>query len=124
MHEQVPYDITALMARDLFVNLMTLNSKSYPSGQAMTQDVEEIQQKYAGIRTIENRYDDETNHGLRVDPQRRWNGFIQTAFIQARQPQELAPDGTPYKVRLLDVLQSNEVPIETTRCKRSSLTIA
>ena len=93
VHEQGHHDITALMARDLFIGLMALKSKTYMFNIALTQDVEKVQRRYAGIQNIEMRYEDETKNGQRGDPPRRWNGFIQAAFTQTRQPPELAPDG-------------------------------
>lgn len=43
--------------------------------------------------------------------QRRWDGFIQSAFTVPRNPPVSAPDGTPYKTPLLDCLRGGGVTL-------------
>jgi Bacterial protein of unknown function (DUF922) len=114
-HEQGHYDITALMARDCFIELMQLKSKTFPNAVAAQDEqnkiVADFQRK---LNAIQDTYDFETNHGAWVSPARlperkgtvqiQWEGFIQTAMTQERSPKETAPDGTTYKVPLLEVL--------------------
>ena len=66
--------------------------------QYTSQIIEDIQTAYDSVS--------ESSHGANAVGQQRWNGYLQTAFTQERAPQELAPDGTAYKVRLLDVLSA------------------
>lgn len=106
-HEQGHYDITALMARDMFIDLMALKSRTFPTVGALQNEVKAVAERYAP-QAIHTKYDSvqETDHSRNVTPQLAWNGYIQTAFTQRRTPLVLAPDGAPYKVRLLDVLRN------------------
>jgi hypothetical protein len=113
-HEQGHYDIVALMARDLFNDLLALNSVTFTDKATLDQKVTALNEECNSyLSTIGSRYETETNYGERLEEQRRWSGFIHTAFTEARQPPERAPDGTPYKVRLVDVLRKNSVDLST-----------
>jgi hypothetical protein len=111
-HEQGHYDLVALLARDLFIDLMQLKANSHGTSNAALADTTKVRQGYdAKLGPLQRRYDTDTNHGQNQIAQARWNGFVQSAFTQARNPPVSAPDGTPYKVRLLDVLQAAGVAI-------------
>jgi hypothetical protein len=109
-HEQGHYEIVALMARDLFIDLMKLKLKTYSNVDDLEADITAVHDQYTSqiIQDIQTAYDSvsESSHGANAVGQQRWNGYLQTAFTQERAPQELAPDGTAYKVRLLDVLSA------------------
>ncbi|MEO0388586.1 MAG: DUF922 domain-containing protein, partial [Pseudomonadota bacterium] len=102
-HEQRHYDITALMARDCFIELMGMKGQGFPSQAALEKAVATVVAAYP-IQTIQERYDDETNHSQIGAQQTRWDCMIQRAFTQARTPAKTAPDGTVYKIPLLTVL--------------------
>ena len=111
-HEQGHYDLVALLARDMFIDLMQLKANSYATNNAATTDATKVRQRYdVKMGPLQRRYDTDTNHGLNPTAQARWNGFVQSAFTQARNPPVSAPDGTPYKARLLDVLQAAGVSV-------------
>jgi hypothetical protein len=106
-HEQGHYDITALMARDMFIDLMHLKTQTFHSHHALVQAVKAVQHTYR-LQRVHNKYDaaSETKHGMNAMPQAAWNALLHQAWTVARTPAMSAPDGTPYKVRLLDVLQN------------------
>jgi len=111
-HEQGHYDITALIARDLFIELMQLKPNTYSSHAAALADLRPILDKYRGTaEKISKIYDskNETDHGNAPASQTKWNNMIKRAFTEQRNPQETAPDGTPYKVEFLDVLSQNGI---------------
>ena len=105
-HEQGHYDITALMGRDFFIELMALKGRSFPSLSALQTEVNRLGGVY-DPQPIHNKYDatSETDHGRNAASQRTWDGYIQAAFTQTRTPLVRAPDGSSYKKRLLDVLR-------------------
>jgi hypothetical protein len=104
-HEQGHYDITALMGRDMFLDLMELKPRSFPSLGALQTAVNGIVQRYAP-QAIHVKYDSaqESDHGRNATQQRAWDGYINTALTQPRSPVVTAPDGAVYKARLLEVL--------------------
>ena len=108
-HEQGHYDITALIARDLFIELMQLKLLRFKTAAEGEKAIKEIMKRHSswGIQAINKKYDSmaETNHGWEPTAQQRWNGYIQEAFTKERTPRVQAPDGTYYKVTFLDVLQ-------------------
>jgi len=115
-HEQGHYDLTALMARDCFIDLMQLKAKSYAAAADGQKEAKDIFQKYHDkLNPVQDKYDWETTHGAWVTPsmgperkasdQVRWEGFVQTAFTSDRPSGGSSPsDGKSYKVRILDVL--------------------
>ena len=105
-HEQRHYAITALMARDFFLDLMQLKDRTFASVAALRQEITRLAGVYAS-QPVHDQYDPETNHGLRPNDQRRWNCMIDRAFTQPRTPLTRAPDGAVYKIRLLEVIGGN-----------------
>jgi hypothetical protein len=116
-HEQGHFDLTALIARDCFIDLMQLKAKTFPSRQAGEAEANKVVADYQSkLRRIQRTYDKDTTHGAWVTStvgmigerkesfQNKWEGFIQRARTEERQPQVIAPDGKPYKVPLLKVL--------------------
>lgn len=113
-HEQGHYDIVALLARDLFIDLMQLKANRYDNQAALNKDVAPILKKYNGTSQKVIDISDsiaESDHGENGTGQAKWNGFLNTAFTKARTPAQSAPDGTAYKVPLLDVLKGGGVTI-------------
>jgi hypothetical protein len=109
-HEQGHYDLVALFCRDMFVELMTLKQQSSSTPQAVMAAAQAIFQRFDGfIATVHAQYDNQTDHGNIAQQQQRWDGFVRSAFTTPRTPPMNAPDGTPYKVPLLDVLRQGGV---------------
>lgn len=106
-HEQGHYDITALMARDLFIDIMQLKAKTFASKKALDDAIQALGVTY-NPQPVHKKYDaaGETNHSANDAQQKVWDGLIQKAWTTARTPAMSAPDGTPYKLRLLDVLKT------------------
>lgn len=108
-HEQGHYDIVALMARDLFLDVMQLKGNSYKNQTELNNDVRPILTKYNGTeQKIIDIYDGpmESNHGENGPGQDRWNGYLKAAFTNPRVPAQSAPDGATYKAPLLKVLEN------------------
>jgi hypothetical protein len=111
-HEQGHYDIVALLARDLFLDLMQLKSNEYKNQTALNKDVRPILTRYNGTeKKLFKKYDlpTESNHGENGIGQDKWNRMIKEAFTKARVPEQSSPDGKKYKVPLLDVLSKNGI---------------
>jgi len=112
-HEQGHYNVTALVSRDFFIDVMLVKPQTFPTAQAGITAVRQLTtQSLDKIARIQELYDKEVhpeqNAGQSRGPiQQRWDGFMQTAFTQARSTGTLAPDGTPHRVRLIDVLTQN-----------------
>ena len=121
-HEQGHYDLTALMARDCFIDLMQLKAKTFPNQQVAQKEANDMVLAYQKkLTAMQKLYDDKTRHGAWVTPsfgaralgerketdQNQWEFWIQTAKTEERQPAMTAPDGkgTPYKVTILKVLE-------------------
>ncbi len=109
-HEQGHYDFVALFCRDMFIDIMALKQQTFPRPQDVLTAVQQIFRQYDPlIAGVHDPYDVATEHGLLPAQQQRWDGFISTAFTQVRNPPVSAPDGTPYKTPLLDVLNAGGV---------------
>jgi hypothetical protein len=106
-HEQRHYDVAALIARDLFIDLMQLKAQTFDSTMALQTAINAIQGKYKGkIKSINSLYDGETENGGKSAEQTKWDGFFDEAFTKERVPRIVAPDGKAYKTPLLDVLNA------------------
>jgi hypothetical protein len=109
-HEQGHYDLVALFCRDMFIELMTLKQQSSSAPQAVLAAAQAIFQRFDGfIATVHTPYDNQTDHGNIAQQQLRWDGFMRSAFTTPRTPSMSAPDETPYKVPLLEVLRQGGV---------------
>jgi hypothetical protein len=107
-HEQHHYDIGALLARDFFIDVMQLKSKTFASAAAASSDFNAI--KAATIdkqRKVEDLYDADTQSGRIAAQQTIWDGFINSAFTTPRAGGGAAPDGTTYKKTLIQVLKDS-----------------
>jgi hypothetical protein len=111
-HEQGHYNLTALVARDLFVDLMLLKQQRFASSAAGINAIRPI---IAPLQTqphisqrISDLYDsaNETRNGHDHPAQQRWDGYIRTAFTTARPSGTTAPGGVAHKVRIVDVLRT------------------
>jgi len=110
-HEQGHYNLTALLARDFFLQLMAMKGNAYASAADMQNDLNAAQAAtVARTQEISDAYDAGTSHGTDPDGQSKWLGYIQTAFTQPVNPPQTTPDGTPIKVKIIDVLSAaNEI---------------
>jgi hypothetical protein len=122
-HEQGHYDITALVARDLFITLMKFKNSEYASQAEGLKNIRDFERIYREnhLKRIQKAYDDDTGHSqanvftpstnmftppvpTKSSTQTKWEGLIAKAFTTPRVPAESAPDGTPYKAELVKVL--------------------
>lgn len=113
-HEQGHYNIVALLARDMFIEMMQLKGVRLSSSAAVSNEVQAIHKRYKdAAQPVQDKYDSkkQTDHGRDAAQQAKWDGYIKTAFTQLRSPAMSAPDGTPYKVELLDVLKQNGITV-------------
>jgi len=111
-HEQGHYDLVALFCRDMFIDIMALKTQTFGAPADVIHAVEGVMTPYDQlIAAVHAPYDADAQHGRNAAQQRRWDGFIQTAFTQARNPEVDAPDGNPYKVTLASVLRGGGVSI-------------
>jgi len=111
-HEQGHYLVATFMGRDLFIDLMQLKTSEYAAPGQLTTAVNAVNARYSGkSNLIHRRYDVETRSGLDPVKQARGDGFFTQAFTTARSPAQTAPDGTPYKLRLLDVLKAGGITL-------------
>lgn len=111
-HEQGHYNITALIARDLFIDVMQLKAKHYASSAAGDADLKPILLRYAGkAEKISKIYDSsaETDHGGNPTAQDKWNKMIERAFTEPRAGGGMAADGKIYKIPFLEVLSQNGI---------------
>ncbi len=113
-HEQGHYNLVALLARDMFIEMMQLKGARLSSSLLVAQEVQAIHTRYANLsQPLQDLYDSksETDHGKNKPKQSAWEGYINTAFTQVRTPAQSAPDGTTYKVELLPLLRQNGLKI-------------
>jgi hypothetical protein len=111
-HEQGHYDLVALFCRDMFIDIMALKSQTFATGATLLTAVQQIFKRYDGfIAGVHALYDNDAQHGRNPQQQQRWDGIIQRAFTQARNPPVSAPDGASYKVTLLDSLRTGGISI-------------
>jgi hypothetical protein len=105
-HEQGHYDITALMARDMFIELMQLKGQTFANKAALDAAVAAVVKAHK-FQPVHDKYDEksETNHGMNDAQQKAWDALFQKAWTTPRSPAVTAPDGAVYKMRLLDVLK-------------------
>ncbi len=111
-HEQGHYDIVALIARDVFIEIMQLKGNTYPKAADALADLRRIITKFdKKTDKISVIYDSvpQTDHGKNSAQQTTWNNMIKKSFTDPRVPAVSAPDGTLYKVPFLDVLHSNGI---------------
>jgi len=110
VHEQGHYNVTALMARDLFIDLMLLKQNDYTNQNTAVSEINAVLGRYGTpvIQAVNKKYDSdpETKHGANTPAQQRWNGYFTSAFTQPRTPATAAPDGTPHRMPLLQVLKN------------------
>jgi hypothetical protein len=111
-HEQGHYNLVALLARDLFVDLMLLKGRKFSSSADGIAAVKALiapfqtQPKHISQK-VSDVYDStgQTANGTKKAEQTAWDGYISKAFNTARTPASSSPDGKPHKVRILDVLK-------------------
>ncbi len=117
VHEQGHYNISALVARDFFVDAMLLKSKSFPNKPAAQKAFREIVTgSLKKLFAIHKLYDDDVHpeqekNNLRGPNQLAWEKFIETAFKTSRSAKTVSSDGVVHKLRLIDVLNSNGKPV-------------
>ncbi|MDE3175795.1 MAG: hypothetical protein KGM15_06755 [Pseudomonadota bacterium] len=81
-HEQGHYDISSLNAGDFFGELQDINGSAFVSAQAGRARVADTISRLGRTQPIHDKYDTDTNHGLRPARQALWTA----AFAAARAP--------------------------------------
>lgn len=106
-HEQGHYDIAALLARDMFIEIMQLKGQTFGSKAALDAAVKAVVDRHRSQK-VHDKYDEknESNHGLNAPLQKTWDGYFQKAKTTPRSTGGVAPDGAFYKVPLLEVLKA------------------
>jgi hypothetical protein len=80
-HEQGHYDIVALLARDMLADIKALAKSLYGSAQEPIDDANAVIERYDPYYdSIQELYDDKTNHGDVRTEQERWNNLLAGAF--------------------------------------------
>jgi hypothetical protein len=111
-HEQGHYDLVALLARDYFEELMSLRQKTYTDGDELQTDVTAITQRFsAKSGPVQERYDDDTEHGGKQPNQDRWNRMISSASDDDMDPATPAVSSPMRKKPLLSVLSAAAINI-------------
>ena len=106
-HEQGHYNISALVARDYFIDLMQLKARRYARPNDGIAEANALSKSsLARIQAIDDLYDIDTKNGNDPAGQGQWNTFFQSAFTQSRPGGGSSPDGIPYKMRLIDLLKA------------------
>jgi hypothetical protein len=121
-HEQAHYDLRALNARDEFIEIMALKSRTFTTADDGVRALRAIMTRFDSLANrIDTAFDgvSETGHNAWERPafgppkkplaQSRWENFIQMARTQERDPPDAAPDGTAYKIPLADLLASKGI---------------
>lgn len=114
-HEQGHYDLVALLARDLFIQLMQLKNKHYKNQVDLNNDVRPILNKHSNVvqKKLMDTYDlpTESDHGEDAGGQDKWNDMIHEAFHTPRIPAMSSPSGKSYKMEILKVLANNGITV-------------
>ncbi len=106
-HEQGHYNISALVGRDFFIDVMQIKAKQFTKPQDGLAEVTALNKaSLSKIQAIDDLYDVDTKNGNDSTGQNQWNTFLQNAFTQARPNGETSPSGVPYKMRLIDLLKA------------------
>ncbi|MBI3684605.1 MAG: hypothetical protein HY235_29900 [Acidobacteria bacterium] len=111
-HEQGHYDMVALIARDLFIDVMQLKGQQFKTLSDALSALRAVFSRFdKKTQKISDIYDSkaETDHGAIASSQKKWNDMIQRSFTEARSPAVTAPDGKTYKIPFLDVLSQNAI---------------
>jgi hypothetical protein len=120
-HEQTHYNISAVIARDLFIKLMSLKSRTFDSVVSGKKDVRFYIELYRSFwNQAQQAYDADTGHsqanvyvpssGLvtalphKGSTQIKWEGLVNSAFVRRRNPPQSARNGIPYKMELVPIL--------------------
>jgi hypothetical protein len=78
-HEQGHYDISSLNAGDFFTELQDINSSAFATAQAGRARVADTIRRLGATQPIHNKYDKDTNHGLRPARQAVWTAALAAA---------------------------------------------
>ena len=112
-HEQGHYWITALLARDLFVDMMLQKSEVYADNAAGMAAFNAIKAESVNKnQAIQDMYDREVHpeqaQGLSRGPiQQQWDSIVRAAFTNPRASGTTTPDGTPHKDPLVVVIRAS-----------------
>jgi hypothetical protein len=89
-HERLHYKLSALLYRDLFIEIMYLKPKRYSNANAANNDFNAILSRYTRpiVKAIHDLYDatGQTGHNpvVNANAQQRWQGYAQAAITQRK----------------------------------------
>jgi Bacterial protein of unknown function (DUF922) len=105
-HEQGHYDIAALLARDLFVDLVTLAGREFADVTAVRTAIAAKVDPFKGkLNAVQKLYDDDTKHGAQDARQKEWETLIGRARTEPRTPRALGREGQPLRQTLLQAMR-------------------
>lgn len=78
-HEQGHYDISSFNAADFFTELQDINGSPFANAQAGRARVADTIRRLGRTQPIHNKYDTDTNHGLRPARQALWTAALSAA---------------------------------------------
>lgn len=111
-HEQGHYNLVALLARDYFEALTPLRDKIYTDGADLQTDVTAITQSFQSkAGPVQERYDDDTDHGSKQPDQDKWNRLMRSAADEDMDPATPAVSSHLRKKPLLSVLAAAGITI-------------
>ncbi len=106
-HEQGHYKITALVARDFFVDVMQLKGRTFTKSQAVSDEINKLKSTSLGkLKALNTLYDKDTQNSNNASGQSDWDGFFKTALTTARSGGGQSPTGVPFRVRLIDTIKA------------------
>jgi hypothetical protein len=130
-HEQGHYDITALMARDCFIEIMKLKGTDFTNQGVGTTTYRGVESKFRSFEDlIQKEYDNQTGHSQanvfvpstnmftpphqKSSTQIKWEKLILKGFTDLRSPAESSPPphNNPYKKELVTALKEGSIQIQ------------
>jgi hypothetical protein len=105
-HEQGHYDIAALLARDLFVDLVMLVGREFANANdANAAIIAKIDPFKGKLDPVQKLYDKDTNHGAHGARQQEWQTLISRARTELRKPRTLGRNNQPLLLPLLQAMR-------------------
>jgi len=104
-HEQGHFNLSALLARDFFVDVMLLKQQTFATAALCFAEIDAIKKEsLEKVFDVQQAYDlDRFSRGRAA--QRIWDQAIQDAFNRSRASGTVSVDGKPHKARLVVVLR-------------------
>jgi hypothetical protein len=85
-HEQGHYEIGMLNAKDFFFELQRIQASGFTSARTGTAAMRNLQATLGSAQPIHDKYDDDTNSGLRPARQAAWDAALSAARVTFTAP--------------------------------------